>query len=279
METPGLYLFLDTETTGLPARYNAPASDVRSWPRMVQVAWVLADAQGNELASHCHIIRPDGFVIPADAVRVHGITTEIARLHGVDVHLALDEISADLPSASLLIGHNIDFDYGVVGAEFFRAGRTRNPLDGLQRYCTMKTTADLCRIPGSGYGFKWPKLDELHYTLFRKELRAGHEALADARACMRCYFELLRRASAEHQAVELDGDGPASSLADPLEEDQDDEAGQLFDDIYAMAEDQDWFDTEFVDSVYDQYEETGRVTERQRLALERIRDMLEERAR
>lgn len=265
-----MYLFLDTETTGLPTRYNAPVSDVRAWPRMVQVAWVLADSQGRELAAHCHIIRPDGFAIPADAVRVHGITTEIARLHGVDVHRALDELTLDLPSASLLIGHNLEFDYGVVGAEYFRAGSTRNPLDGLQRYCTMKTTAGFCRIPGGYGGYKWPSLDELHQTLFHKRLQAGHDALADARACARCYFALLNRTPPAEKAERVEYDD---------QEDGDDTVGDLLEEIYDLAEDQRWFDTEFVDSVSEQYEERGSISDAQLAALEKIRIKLERRAR
>lgn len=269
MKSPGLYLFLDTETTGLPTRYDAPASDVRAWPRMVQVAWMLADAQGHELASHCHLIRPEGFTIPAEAVRIHGITTELARLHGVDVHRALDELVVDLPQARLLVGHNLEFDYGVVGAEFFRAGSTVNPLDGLQRYCTMKTTADLCRIPGGYRGYKWPTLDELHWTLFRQELKAGHDALADARACAKCYFALLNRTLPAGAGEDLEDDGP----------DTDDDAGELLEEIYGLAEDQPWFDTEFVDSVNEQYEERGWISDAQMEALQRIRDMLERKAR
>lgn len=259
-----MYLFFDTETTGLPTRYNARPSDVRAWPRMVQLAWVLADEQGNELAAHCHTIRPDGFAIPADAVRVHGITTEIARLHGIDVRQALEELEADLPKAQLLIAHNIEFDNGVVGAEFFRAGRAANPLDGLQHFCTMRTTADLCRIPGGYSGYKWPRLEELHQTLFHQGLKAGHQALADARACARCYFELLKRASAGNEAP----------VPDEEEDDQED-VEELFDEIDGLAEDRDWFDPEFVESVREQYEERGFVTDGQREALERIRDMLE----
>lgn len=265
-----MYLFLDTETTGLPTRYNAPVSDVHCWPRMVQVAWVLVDPEGHELTAHCHIIRPDGFSIPADAVRVHGITTEIARLHGIDVHRALDELTLDLPSASLLIGHNLDFDYGVVGAEYFRAGRKVNPLEGLQRYCTMKTTTELCRIPGGYGGYKWPTLDELHQTLFGKRLKAGHDALADARACARCYFALLKRTPPAAKNEQLEDDATA---------DGDDTVDELLEEIYDLAGDQPWFDTEFVDSVNDQYEERGWVSDAQLAALERIRDMLERKSR
>ena len=36
-ENFGTYLFFDTETTGLPANWQAPMSDLENWPRLVQI--------------------------------------------------------------------------------------------------------------------------------------------------------------------------------------------------------------------------------------------------
>lgn len=33
-----MYLFFDTETTGLPKNWKAPVSDLNNWPRLVQLA-------------------------------------------------------------------------------------------------------------------------------------------------------------------------------------------------------------------------------------------------
>ena len=46
-----MYLFFDTETTGIPRNYKAPASDFKNWPCLVQIAWLVTDATGNEIAS------------------------------------------------------------------------------------------------------------------------------------------------------------------------------------------------------------------------------------
>lgn len=69
------YLFFDTETTGT-RNYKAPSTDTRNWPRLVQIAWILTDEEGNRTHEGNLIVKPDGFTIPADAVRVHGITTQ-----------------------------------------------------------------------------------------------------------------------------------------------------------------------------------------------------------
>ena len=34
-----MYLFFDTETTGLPKRWNAPVTDLENWPRSFAGAW------------------------------------------------------------------------------------------------------------------------------------------------------------------------------------------------------------------------------------------------
>jgi DNA polymerase III epsilon subunit-like protein len=157
---------------------------------MVQLAWLLMDNDANEIASAEHIIRPEGFVIPAAAARIHGISTERALMDGIPIRDALTPLAAAIGSASTLVAHNVSFDEKILGAEFIRAGQ-RNPLESKSRKCTMKSAASFCRIPGP-YGFKWPTLTELHRALFTEPFEDAHNALADVRACARCFFELRR---------------------------------------------------------------------------------------
>ncbi len=55
-------------------------------------------------------------------------------------------------------GHGINFDAAVLGAEFLRA-KLANPLTSRKQICTMLSTTNFCRLPGSR-GYKWPKLIE-----------------------------------------------------------------------------------------------------------------------
>ena len=55
-----MYLIFDTETTGLPQNFNAPISDSDNWPRMVQIAWQLHDAEGKLIENQDYIIKPEG---------------------------------------------------------------------------------------------------------------------------------------------------------------------------------------------------------------------------
>ena len=77
-----MYLFFDTETTGLPKNWKAPVTDLNNWPRMVQIGWILCDSEGNRMATSDFIIKPENFTIPYDASKIHGISTEKAIREG-----------------------------------------------------------------------------------------------------------------------------------------------------------------------------------------------------
>jgi DNA polymerase III subunit epsilon len=186
-----MFLFFDTETTGLPKNWRATVHDIDNWPRVVQLAWQFYDEVGNVIIEANRIIKPVGFIIPTQASDVHGITTEIALKEGIDLREALLEFADILSVAQYLIAHNISFDENVTGAEFLR---TQLPLElfSLPKYDTMKASTDYCKIPGN-YGFKFPNLTELHNCLFQEGFEGAHDALADVRACARCFFELRKR--------------------------------------------------------------------------------------
>lgn len=185
-----MYLIFDTETTGLPRDYNAPMSDVDNWPRLVQLAWQLHDAKGKLLSNHNYIVKPEGFTIPYNAEKVHGISTKRALAEGHDLKKVLAIFEEDVAEAKHLVGHNIEFDINVVGSEFIRANLgmplTANPLD------TKDISTEFCAIPGGKGGkFKWPTLTELHQKLFGKGFGDAHDAAYDVDATARCFFGLI----------------------------------------------------------------------------------------
>lgn len=185
-----MYLFFDIETTGLPKVRNASIKNLNNWPRMVQLAWSRYDENQNFIVEANYIIKPEGFTIPSDSSKVHGITTEKALESGVHLETALQEFSEVISKSEIIIAHNMDFDEKIVGAEFLRSG-IKSVLFDKQRFCTMKTTTELCQITGP-YGYKWPKLSELYYHLFKKDFKDAHDAIVDVEACVKCFFELIR---------------------------------------------------------------------------------------
>ncbi len=183
-------LFVDTETTGLPGNWRAPASDLRNWPRMVQIAWQQWDGSGRLITSRDYLIKPDGYTIPRDASRIHGITTERARAEGHDLASVLQEFSELTASSSYLVAHNLSFDQKIIEAECIRA-RIDCRLAGMRKICTKEQSTSYCKLPGK-FGYKWPSLSELHRKLFRQDFKGAHNAAFDLDATVRCFWELVR---------------------------------------------------------------------------------------
>lgn len=192
MSMQELFLFFDTETTGIPLDWRAPATDLDNWPRVVQLAWELYDESATQLSSAVSLIKPDGFTIPADASRVHGITTERALADGRDISDVLQEFLLCVPGATL-VAHNIAFDEPVLEAEYFRLGM-QTPFAEQRKLCTMLSSTKFCRIRNTRGGLKWPRLEELHTHLFGSAFDGAHDATNDVTACARCFFELRRLA-------------------------------------------------------------------------------------
>ena len=142
-----MYLFFDTETNGLPKNWKAPVTNLTNWPRLVQVAWVTYDNDGNEIARNDHIVKPEGFTIPRAASEVHGISTARAIKEGVDLMMVLEEFHTQVKAAKSLVAHNIAFDQKIMGAEFLRNSMS-NPIPRKQKICTMESTTDYVGIPG-----------------------------------------------------------------------------------------------------------------------------------
>lgn len=187
-----MYLVFDTETTGLPKSFNAPVSDSENWPRMVQIAWQLHDDDGNLVENQDYIIKPEGYDIPFNATRIHGISTKMALNEGRDLQEVLEEFSEVLKKTRIAAGHNIDFDYNIVGAEFFRKDM-ENLLENLPSADTMQLGTNYCQLPGGKGGkYKSPKLEELYEKLYGKKFDEAHNAAADVNATAQVFFEMIR---------------------------------------------------------------------------------------
>ena len=185
-----MYLFFDTETTGLPKNWKAPVTDLNNWPRLVQLAYLYYDNNGNKISGGDFIVKPEGFTIPAEASRVHGISTERALREGESITSVLQHFNSLIEQASYLVAHNISFDEKIVGSEFLRNGM-QNSIPSKNKICTMERTTRFCAINGP-YGYKWPKLSELHYKLFGTGFEEAHDASVDVTVTAKCFWELKR---------------------------------------------------------------------------------------
>ncbi|UFH36481.1 DNA polymerase III subunit alpha [Flavobacterium acetivorans] len=206
-----MYLIFDTETTGLPKRWDAPITDTNNWPRCIQIAWQLHDDMGKLIEHQDYLVRPDGFNIPYDAERIHGISTELAEAEGISLAEVLEKFNVALGKAKFIVGQNLGFDVNIMGCEFYRFG-VESPMANIPVLdtCT-EVTASLLQLPGGRGGrFKLPTLTELHSFLFNKPFAEAHNATADVEATTRCFLELIRRENFTKEQLDV----PASYFQD-----------------------------------------------------------------
>lgn len=184
-------LFFDIETNGLAKVQYGSYQDLDNWPRLVQIAWILTDADGGIISQAAHLIQPDKWQIPVKEFWIkHGFSTKKSLLEGVPIYPVLEEFIEAKKEADILVSHNLSFDHGVVWSEILRAGLT--PKTGMKKFCTMKNSVDLVKTRRSnGMGYGWPKLSELHEHLFGQPPSQSHDAMADVRCVYRCFFRML----------------------------------------------------------------------------------------
>lgn len=181
-------LFFDTETTGIPERTAKWDIDFMQYPHIVQIAWIF---DGHE---ESHIIRPEGWEIPQEAVDVHGITTEYAREHGELFETVINKFIWDCRIAGLICGHNIHFDTGIVkanilrelGQEYYDAQNVETALYKGKRIDTMRSSMKWVDARMANGRLKFPNLSELFSRCFPGATFDAHDALEDTRAVKRC---------------------------------------------------------------------------------------------
>ena len=188
-----MYLIFDTETTGLPKKWNAPVTDSDNWPRCIQLAWQLHDNNGKLIDHNSFLIKPKDFDIPFESEKVHGISTALAHRDGLKLSEVIEKFVTDLDKVKYLVGHNVKFDINIISAELYRLGIVTKFSDLKVIDTCTEITANLCKIKGGRSGkFKFPTLIELYDHLFSDSFDQAHNASADVEATARSFFELIR---------------------------------------------------------------------------------------
>lgn len=186
-----MLLFIDTETTGLPLVRDVKAIDKKGiWPDIVSIAWVVCTETGEVCKKAYSLIRPDGWKIPADSIKIHGITMEYAMEHGRPLADVLAELRADLATVDMVVAHNMEFDKNVIfNAYKWRLGQ--EPPSMSKEICTMAKSQTELKIPNPypKYGpYKSPKLSELYKDTFGVEPAGQHNSQSDVEALCKIYW-------------------------------------------------------------------------------------------
>lgn len=185
-------LIFDTETTGLPRiRAMDPYKSGRNWPDLVSICWIILESAGPsdlphtssiEIKRRYALIRPDGWTIPEESTKIHGITHEKATREGEDMRPVLADFKKDLEESRWVIAHNLEFDRNVmINAYYWRL--RDDPMrfwDKSKEFCSMLQASQEFNIRGANGKLKWPRLDDMYErTCGRPAPQGAHNAERD----------------------------------------------------------------------------------------------------
>jgi DNA polymerase-3 subunit epsilon len=189
-------LIFDSETTGLLPKMRIPTKhNIHMFPYIVQFSLVIYDSELNEVTKTIDsIVRvPDYIVISDESASIHGINNTISREQGRCIKDVLNDFINATNEVDMVVAHNIEFDMKCVKVELMRHDMSVNFIDQLQLYCTMKDpmSIELCKLPSKvASEYKYPKLQELYFTLFNETPDKLHNSLYDVIATLRCLVKM-----------------------------------------------------------------------------------------
>lgn len=172
------FLFFDTETTGVKHRFMD----------IVSIAWVLTDAANTVLSRGYHLVCPENWIIPQEAIDIHKITNEMAKEHGKPLKDVMLLFLADASKADVLVAHNISYDKKVVDKALTKhLGHTELTwCNNKKLFCTYEALKDLFRVKGKG-----SKLGDIYNELFGAPPPDWlHNAAGDTEMLMQICFKV-----------------------------------------------------------------------------------------
>lgn len=263
-------MVFDVETNGLLPRdfklENITPEMVSTLPNILQLSFVVYNIVSNRIMQsyNAYIRVSESVEISEFISNLTGITREVVRTKGKPIETVLNHFYQSYLKCDMAIAHNIDFDRNLIGIEIERHKDSLsnyrelrqlftvpfNQLNGIELYCTMRASTNLCRLPkmvapatatletttatlvpvtatletvatlesttvvelesvdpmnvklaetaitkpkpkrNYTTHFKFPRLNELHQTLFGSIPENLHNSLVDVVVCLRCFLKI-----------------------------------------------------------------------------------------
>lgn len=197
-----MYLIFDSSANGKPKSYKAPLDDLFNWPRLLHLSWIILGKDLKPINDYDCLIKPKGYNASDDALKLHHITAVDLEAKGHDINDVLTQFSESLNMCQYVFAHNLNYNEGIVGSEYYRASKA-SPLIAADKYCLMHEGTYYCKLPGKR-GYKWPSLQEMHTIVFKQGYTPSSNARADVIAATRCFIALKRARAFEDIFVDDD---------------------------------------------------------------------------
>lgn len=193
---PRYILFFDCETTGVTiygSHYNVDFNKVESSSHLVQLSWKIVDSQEDwkVVSEYDFLIKPDTYeCMPVQAEQVHGFSYHLLQEKGVTIIEAVSTFLNSVRMCHALVAHNASFDIKMVQLSAYRCGLFDELYSVLREktiICTKKNCRTFCDARDKRGRRKDPRLDELYFKIFGKEIEQAHNAVNDVLACLEVF--------------------------------------------------------------------------------------------
>ncbi len=133
------------------------------------------------------IVKPKGFIIPDDSIKIHGITNQEANTKGKKIVNVLKNIGKIIKSCDYIIGYNIFYDINILLSELYRINKHNTIQKILQMIADKKilclgqiSSKEATPIGWIKYSnYQIPKQTDVYKHCFNKQLENAHSAKYD----------------------------------------------------------------------------------------------------
>ena len=180
-------LFIDTETTDIPKKWNLPYSDTKNWPSAVQVSWMICKQNGDLISKNSFYINVKELKVSKNSIKIHGIKNDFLLENGSPRKDVLELLAQDIQQYKpLIVGHFVEFDLHTLSTDYHREG-LQNPFLDATFFCTLLVSNKFVQNPSAQY-LRLPQLCE---HLFKEGCKGFHNADVDREMTAKCFFKLL----------------------------------------------------------------------------------------
>ena len=185
------YLFIDTETTGVPrkfkygpvAHYTDPVYE--KYGRLLELAYILTDENNNTIKEGGWLVKyPPTFEIANGDWHSQnsGITIDLLTTKGTPLEEILKQFEDLVRECDTILAYNLEFDINILLHACYRSNQTEliKLLTESKSKCIMKL------VSGTG---RYKRLANVYYELYKKTPENTHRALDDVRLCKDVYFK------------------------------------------------------------------------------------------
>jgi DNA polymerase III epsilon subunit-like protein len=187
--------FFDTETAGLPKARMVAQEGAGNWAAPVSISWIILE-ENKQHETKSYLIRPKGWIIPDDSIKIHKITNERAESEGYSLDEVITEFNGDLSTCDAVVAHNFYFDKNTILSAAMYLCSPMIPIRW-PRYqiCTMEASRNICCLPFANPRpndrFKPPQLKEFYQHCFGHPPpdEMLHSSLGDVQIMIQCFFK------------------------------------------------------------------------------------------